>query len=261
MYRFFVDASDITDGEIRITGSDVNHIKNVLRMKQGEQITISDREDNDYICSIETMTAEEVVAKVLFKEAQGRELSAGLYLFQGLPKSDKMELIIQKAVELGACGIIPVEMKRCVMKLDARKADAKIARWNAIAEAAAKQSKRGVIPKVYPKATMAESIRMAREELGIDVLLMPYELAEGMKDTKAAFDLVKPGTKVGIFIGPEGGLAEEEVALAMEAGAKVLSLGRRILRTETAGMTILSALMIQLELEEEELSNNHGSVS
>lgn len=258
MYRFFVEPGQITGTEAVITGSDVNHIKNVLRMRIGEQLTLSDREDNDYVCSIAEITAERIVLRVLFKEPAGTELPAKLYLFQGLPKSDKMELIIQKAVELGAWEIIPVAAARSIVRLDEKKAQSRHKRWNAICESAAKQAKRGRIPQVQQVLDMKAAMRYAKQQ-ELDLLLFPYELAEGMAQTRAAFGQVHTGMKIGIFIGPEGGFEESEVTDALACGARVISLGRRILRTETAGLAVLSALMLRLEIEQEEEGN--GNIS
>ena len=157
-----------------------------------------------------------------------------------------MELIVQKAVELGAAEIIPVETKRCVVKLDAKKREKKTARWQEIARSAAKQSKRMLVPKVQPVMTFSEALTYAQE---LDVCLIPYELARGMKETKKILEEIRPGETIGIFIGPEGGFEEEEVDKAMKMGAKPITLGRRILRTETAGLTLLSVLMFHLEEE------------
>ena len=159
-----------------------------------------------------------------------------------------MELIIQKAVELGVYSIIPVETRRCVVKLDAKKAQKKTARWQQISESAAKQSKRMLIPQVQNVTGWKEALALAKE---LDVLLIPYELAKGMKETREIISSIKPGQSVGIFIGPEGGFEEEEVRNAMEVGARPVTLGKRILRTETAGMTMLSILMYTLENEDE----------
>lgn len=250
MYRFFVEPEQISGMKAVITGSDVNHIKNVLRMRIGEQLTLSDQEENDYVCSITEMSAERIVLRILFKEAAGTELPAQLYLFQGLPKSDKMELIIQKAVELGVYEIVPVAAARSIVRLDEKKAQSRQKRWNAICESAAKQSKRGRIPQVHPVMDMESAMRYAKQQ-ELDLILFPYELAEGMAQTRAAFGEVHTGMKIGIFIGPEGGFEEHEAAEARSAGAQVISLGRRILRTETAGLAVLSALMLQLEIERE----------
>ena len=246
MYRFFVEPSQVEDHTIRILGSDVNHIKNVLRMKTGEEILISSGDDLEYACYIEELGDKEVLAHVMYVQEAGYELSSRIYLFQGLPKGDKMELIIQKAVELGAFSVIPVETKRCVVKLDAKKAAKKVVRWQQIAESAAKQSKRMLIPEIHEVMTYKQALEFAKQ---LDVKLIPYELAKGMKETREILSEIKPGQSVGIFIGPEGGFEEEEVAKALEAGAHAITLGRRILRTETAGLAILSVLMFQLENE------------
>ena len=245
MYRFFVEPSQIQDKKIIITGSDVNHIRNVLRMKIGEEIAISNGIDNrEYRCGIEEYTEQEVICTLRFVKEDGVELPAKIYLFQGLPKADKMELIIQKAVELGVHEVIPVSAKRCVVKLDDKKAAAKVSRWQGIAEAAAKQSKRGVIPVVHDVMGMKDAVAYAH---GMDVRMIPYELAEDMRRTKEIIGAVKAGQSVAIFIGPEGGFEEGEIRAALAAGIEPVTLGRRILRTETAGMTVLSWLMYHLE--------------
>ena len=172
------------------------------------------------------------------------ELSSKLYLFQGLPKQDKMELIVQKAVELGAYQVIPVSTRRSVVKLDEKKALKKVERWQQIALSAAKQAGRGYIPQVADVMSYPEALSYAKK---LDVVLIPYELAEGMKETKEIIESIVPGQSVGIFIGPEGGFEKEEVELALEWGAKAVTLGRRILRTETAGLAMLSVLMFRLE--------------
>ena len=243
MYHFFVSSDQVGESGITITGSDVNHIKNVLRMKPGEQIMVSNGVDRDYCCQLEELSGDVIKARILFVEETAAELPSKLYLFQGLPKSDKMELIIQKAVELGAYEVIPVETRRAVVKLDAKKAEAKVKRWNAIAESGAKQSKRIMIPKVTEVMTFKEALEYSK---ALDVKLIPYELAEGMSQTKEVLKEIKPGQSVGIFIGPEGGFEEGEVEMAREYGAVPITLGKRILRTETAGMTLLSILMFQL---------------
>ena len=181
---------------------------------------------------------------IVYSQEPEYELPCRIYLFQGLPKADKMELIIQKAVELGAYEIIPVETKRCVVKLDGRKSAKKTARWQQIAESAAKQSKRMLIPNVHEVLTFREALKYAES---MDVRLVSYELARGMQETKEILAGIEPGQSVGIFIGPEGGFEEKEIEAAIEGGAKPITLGRRILRTETAGLAILSVLMFQLE--------------
>lgn len=245
MYQFFVEPSQIQGNRIIITGKDVNHIKNVLRMKPGEEISVSNGIDGkDYRCGIEELLEDEIICSLRFVKEDGIELPSKVYLFQGLPKADKMELIIQKAVELGVYAVIPVSCKRAVVKLDEKKVKSKIARWQQIAEAAAKQSKRSIIPEVKSVMSMKEAVAFARQ---CQVKLIPYELAEGMEKTKEIIDSLKPGEDVAIFIGPEGGFEETEVQLAVENGIEPITLGKRILRTETAGMTVLSWIMYQLE--------------
>ena len=246
MQRFFVEPHQIeeTAHQIHITGTDVNHISNVLRMKQGEEVWISDGGKKEYRCAIEAFSQEEVLLHIIYAQEPDYELPSRIYLFQGLPKADKMELIIQKAVELGAYEVIPVETKRCVVKLDGKKAAKKVDRWQQIAESAAKQSKRMLIPNVHQIMTFKEALSYAQS---MDIRLIPYELAKGMQETKEILTAIEPGQFIGIFIGPEGGFEEKEVEAAIEEGAKPITLGRRILRTETAGLAILSVLMFQLE--------------
>lgn len=245
MYRFFVEPWQIQDKKVIITGSDVNHIKNVLRLKNGEEIAVSNGIDGkEYRCGIEAYTDGEVLCTLRFIKEDGVELPSKVYLFQGLPKADKMELIVQKAVELGACEVIPVATKRSVVKLDEKKAAAKVGRWQTIAEAAAKQSRRSVVPAVHRVVDMKEAVEYAK---GMDVKLIPYEFAQNMEHTRKLIGEVKPGQSIAVFIGPEGGFEESEVQAATEAGAEPVTLGRRILRTETAGLTVLSWLMYQLE--------------
>lgn len=245
MYQFFVEPGQIQGRRIIITGSDVNHIRNVLRMKPGEEIAVSNGTDGrEYRCGIESFTEDEVICSLRFVKEDGVELPSRIHLFQGLPKADKMELIVQKAVELGAYEVIPVAARRCVVRLDEKKASSRISRWQGIAEAAAKQSRRGIIPQVHPVMNMREAVAYART---MEVKLIPYELAENMGHTKEVLEAVKSGTDIAVFIGPEGGFEQEEIELAMAAGIEPVTLGRRILRTETAGLTVLSWLMYHLE--------------
>ena len=234
----------VTEDHIYIEGLDVNHIKNVLRMKVGEALKVSDGNNRKYLCEIESMTAQQVCVRIVEEQQVDTELPSKIYLFQGLPKSDKMELIVQKAVELGAYEIIPVATKRAVVKLDEKKALKKVERWRGIAESGAKQSGRNVIPKVTNVMSYKDALTYAR---GLDILLIPYELAEGMKETKQVIEEIKRGQSVGIFIGPEGGFETQEVEDAIANGARAITLGKRILRTETAGLTTLSILMYHLE--------------
>lgn len=245
MYQFFVQPSQIQENRVVITGSDVNHIKNVLRMKPGEEIAISNGIDGrEYRCAIEQFTEDGIICTLRFIKEEGTELPSKIYLFQGLPKADKMELIIQKAVELGVYEIIPVAAARSVVRLDEKKAKSKRERWQGIAQAAAKQSKRSIIPEVKAVMSMKEAVDYAGQ---LDVRLIPYELADDMSKTKELIENIEPGESVGIFIGPEGGFEEKEIASALEKGIYPITLGKRILRTETASLTVLSWLMYHFE--------------
>lgn len=245
MHHFFVSPEQIRGEEIVITGPDVNHIKNVLRMKAGDELRICTGTDNlDYRCRIRSFSENEVVTEILWKEETDAELPSKLVLFQALPKTDKMELIIQKAVELGVSKIVPVRCARCVVKLIDTKSEAKVKRWNLISLSAAKQAKRMAVPQVERVVSFDEALKMASD---LTHILIPYEKAEGIEETRRIVGGIQKGESVGIFIGPEGGFEESEVEKALSCGAKSITLGRRILRTETAGMTMLSILMFHLE--------------
>lgn len=244
MNRFFGRSENISDSEIIIDGGDVNHIRNVLRMKPGERLTVVGGDNADYLCRIREFGRECVALDILERRETDRELGARVCLFQGLPKGDKMDLIVRKCVELGVYEIVPVAMKRSVVRFDDQKSAAKTARWQAISESAAKQSKRTVIPKVHAPMTYEQALEYAS---GMDVRLMPYELAEGMDATRRAVGELQKGMSAAVFIGPEGGLEADEVEAAKECGVVPISLGRRILRTETAGLAVMSILMYHLE--------------
>lgn len=246
MYQFFIEDENAAEDFVTIEGSDVNHIKNVLRMKPGEKIRVCTRNGQNYFCSISDITESFVRADILEKEAESTELPCRIYLFQGLPKNDKMEWIIQKTVELGVYEVIPVAMKNCVVKLDEKKAGKKLQRWQAIAESAAKQSKRTVIPTVKQSVTYKEALKSASE---LDITLVPYENERGMDATREIMGKLKAGQTIGVVVGPEGGFAPEEIALVDEnAAMHRISLGRRILRTETAGMATLAMLVYNLDV-------------
>lgn len=244
MQHFFVTPSQVGETDIYIEGSDVNHMKNVLRMRYGEELTVSDGDNLKYRCAVERYEEGRAVLKILERMQSDTELSSRIYLFQGLPKQDKMELIIQKAVELGVYRIIPVSTSRCVVKLDEKKAVKKAERWRQIAVSAAKQAGRGYIPEVVPVIAYQEALAQAKK---LDVILIPYELERGMRETRKIIEAIKPGQSIAVFIGPEGGFEKEEVEQALGCGARAVTLGRRILRTETAGLTALSVLMFHLE--------------
>lgn len=252
MYRFFVPEENRTENEIVIHGDDVNHIRNVLRMTKGEKIMVSCGKGVDYECEILAVYDSEISLLIRDEKPAVSELPVEITLFQALPKKDKMELVIQKAVELGAASIVPVKTKRCVVKLDAKKEEKKLTRWRTIAESAAKQSGRGVLPEVTAVKSFSEALAMANE---MDYVMIPYELCEGMKESVLSFteaSQIKRGGRIGIFIGPEGGFERGEVEAAVAQGIKPISLGKRILRTETAGLAALSILMFLIEGRNEE---------
>lgn len=246
MHHFFVRPSQVEGSLVQITGPDVNHMKHVLRMKPGEQVLISDGEGHDYTCLVKSLENDLVEAEITAVNEEGRELSSRIWLFQGLPKSDKMEFIIQKAVELGAAAVVPVATKNAVVKLDKKKEEAKRRRWQAIAESAAKQSKRSRMPEVMELMSLTEAFAYIKER-DFEVRLIPYENAEGMEGAGRALERIGPGQDIAVFIGPEGGFDEKEIETALEYGVSPISLGKRILRTETAGLALLSVIMMKLE--------------
>ena len=248
MHQFFVDRDQIGTEYITITGEDVKHIKNVLRMKEGEEVRISDGVGGDFFCTIEKVTSEEVLAKILPKEAGNTELPNRIFLFQAVPKGERMEYVIQKAVELGVYEIIPVEMKYCVVRLDDKKKEKKRERWQAIAKSAAKQAKRSRIPEIHPVMSYDKAVEYAKN---CQLCLVPDENERGMKGTREVLKNIETGMDISVMIGPEGGFSEEEIEMVREE-MEVLSLGKRILRTDTAAITVMSMLMLEIEMKEEE---------
>lgn len=244
MYHFYTDKSSIGDKVITLTGPDVNHIKNVLRMRVGEELIICDGEGDDYHCKIADITSDNIEAEILEQGISEAEMPVKVYLFQGLPKKDKMEMIIQKTVELGVYEIVPVMTKRVIVKLDDDKKEAKkVERWQAISESAAKQSGRGIIPKINGVMSFKKAIEWAKE---MDCSIIPYENADSSAEgIAAARDIItsfKGKEKVAVFIGPEGGFEPEEVEYAISQGVVPITLGKRILRTETAGLAVMSVV-------------------
>ncbi|MBQ8863078.1 MAG: 16S rRNA (uracil(1498)-N(3))-methyltransferase [Clostridia bacterium] len=244
MYNFFVSEAARGGDVYFITGADHNHIKNVLRMHAGNTILVSEN-GASHLCEIIDITETAVTAKIIEENYNETELPIKIYLFQGLPKSDKMELIIQKAVELGVYAVVPVEMHRSVVKLDEKKKESRRQRWQAIAESAAKQSKRNVIPEVCDVLSYKQAMAKAAE---LDVFLVPYENEKGMLATKEALEKITRGARVGILIGPEGGFEPKEVAEAAQAGGMPISLGARILRAETAAIASVGMCMLHAEM-------------
>ena len=242
MYNFFVNSNDINDNFAKISGEDYNHIRNVLRMKIGTKILINDKEkSNSYLAEIQEIGAKEIICKVIEKMASN-EMSVNVTLFQGIPKSDKMEYIIQKSVELGVSEIVPTEMKNCVAKINNE--ENKLTRWNKISETAAKQSKRSIIPKVESKISFNDLLNRIKE---FDLVIVAYE-NEKHTSLKDVLQNCKGVKNIAIIIGPEGGIDTKELKLLEDNGAQVASLGKRILRTETAPIAMLSMILYEYEM-------------
>ena len=246
MSNFFIDSGNI-DGEYAyVTGSDVNHIKNVLRMKESDEIKLSAGDGLLYTTKISAFLPDKIVCRIIDCEGGKSELPAKIILFQGLPKKDKMELIIQKVVELGVSEIVPVMMKRTIVKLeDNKKEQKKLERWRTISLTAAKQSGRAIVPEVSDFITFNEAVKWAK---GLEYNLIPYENEKGMDKARELIKEVKNKKSIGIFIGPEGGISEDELELALNVGAKPISLGNRILRTETAGLALVSVIAFEIDV-------------
>lgn len=246
MSNFFIDSDNIDGEKAYITGSDVNHIKNVLRMKESDEIKLSTGDGLLYTTKISAFLPDRIVCRIIDCEGGRSELPAKIVLFQGLPKKDKMELIIQKAVELGVSEIVPVMMKRTIVKLeDNKKEQKKLERWRTISLTAAKQSGRDIVPEVSDFITFNEAVKRARS---LEYSLIPYENEKGMDKARELIKELKNKKSIGIFIGPEGGIAEDELELAINTGAKPISLGNRILRTETAGLALVSVIAFEIDV-------------
>lgn len=241
MSKFFISNDLIKDDKIFINGENANHIINALRCKIGEEIEVSSGDGYDYICKIVEITKDNVITKIIDCFGNESEPNVKITLYQGLPKSEKMELIIQKCVELGIDEIVPVNTDRVIVKL-AGKEDKKIARWNKISESAAKQSRRGKIPIVRSIVSFNNAIKEASKN---DFNIIPYE-KEQVNSIKSIVNNFK-GKSIGVFIGPEGGFSEKEIEFAIQNKIIPITLGKRILRTETAGFITTAILLYELE--------------
>jgi 16S rRNA (uracil1498-N3)-methyltransferase len=245
MSKFFVGSDKIYDDRIIIDGTDVNHIKNVLRLKVGDKLQVSDSSARLYNCTIFESDASQIILKIDDRVQENNELSVKVTLFQGLPKGDKLELIIQKAVELGIYEIYPVINERTIVKIEPKKIASRVERWNKISEAAAKQSGRSIIPIVHEPLRFNEALKLCDS---FDKVLLPYENADGMKYASECIDAAAASEKAAFFIGPEGGFAAKEIELAKEHNINIISLVKIILRTETAGLTVMSLIMLKNEI-------------
>ncbi len=244
MYHFFAPDEDASTGKILLRDDNYNHIKNVLRMKPGEKMIVSDARDTDSLCCLKEYQDGCAVLEVLPDTVADAEMPVRIHLFQGLPKGDKLETVIQKSVELGVCSVIPVEMKRSIVKIPDNKKAARAERWQRLSEAAAKQSGRRIIPEVSGPVPFAEALKKAA---AMDTVLVPYECAEDMNATRRLLSSLRPGTDAAVFIGPEGGFDPAEIEKLRQCGAHICTLGHRILRTETAGPAFLAMCIFALE--------------
>lgn len=253
MPKFFVKQEQINEDKIIIQGQDVNHIKKVLRAKIGDELQIcNSQNEENFLCDIEEIRSEDILCKIKQKIEEKVESNIEVTVFQGLPKADKMEYIIQKSVELGVYDITPVEMKRCVVKLDEKDKNKKQLRWQKISEVAAKQCGRDIIPQINKIINIKNICELIKK---YDIVLVAYE-NEKQNTLKEQLNLIKEKMeklksdgliKIGIVIGPEGGLEEQDIEKLKENGAKIITLGKRILRTETVALNVLSIIMYELE--------------
>lgn len=245
MPKFFIEANQMQENKITLLGKDVNHIANVLRKKVGDEINICNISTSEnFLCQIEEIDKDFITCKKQKVVQTDTEPNTEITIFQGLPKAEKMELIIQKCTELGAKYFVPVQMERCVVKLDSKSQAKKIERWNKIAETAAKQSGRNFIPKVENLINLQNLLNLIQK---YDIVLLAYENEENFTFKEAIQTLKnRDNLKVGIIIGPEGGIDIKEVKQLEEMGAKIITLGKRILRTETVALAMTSIIMYEL---------------
>lgn len=247
MYKFFVNNEQISDKHIEIRESDVNHIVNVLRLGVGSKVIVCDKQNSiSYMVEIEKLEKEKVLGLIIEKIEDTTETYINIDLFQGLPKADKMEYIIQKGTELGVKNIFPVILERCIVKIDEKSIVKKIDRWQKIAEVAAKQSKRDIVPKIENVINLENICKNIDK---YDIIILAYE-NENKTSLKEELKKLNKNKKlnIGIIIGPEGGFSEREIQRLVECGTKCVSLGKRILRTETASIVAISNIIYEFEL-------------
>ncbi len=250
MGKFFVKKNQIINNEINIIGDDVNHIKNVLRYNISDPIIVCDEDGRNYDCEIKDIKKDAIICQIISEIESNAESTIKISIFQGIPKFDKMELIIQKSVELGAYDFYPTSMKRCIVKLNQDLINKKVERWQKISEVASKQSGRDIIPQVYNPISIDDVISKIDE---FDLFIIPYEkvseisLKDILKKNKYN-DIIKDNCKIGILIGPEGGIDDFEIERLRNTNAKVVTLGKRILRTETVALSMISIIMYELGL-------------
>ncbi len=244
MLKFFVKSEQIYENKIIIVGKDINHIKNVLRSQIGEKIIVGDEETGEsYICQIEVIEKEFLQATIIEKLKEQREPHTYIHIFQGLPKADKMEQIIKKGTEIGVSEFTPIRLERCVVKLNDKDSRNKVERWQKVAEAAAKQCKRDKIPKVNSVYNLKNIYEILKE---YDIVLLAYEEEKKHQLKEELKKIKKENLKIAIIIGPEGGITENEVKELEQYGTIPVTLGKRILRTETAPIVIATIILYEL---------------
>ncbi len=244
MQKFFVKDEQINGNRIEITGTDVNHIVNVLRMRREDTVQVNNLSTSEnYIAEIIEYSNESITCNIIQKIASKSETSVDIHIYQGIPKADKMELIIQKTVEIGAKKIIPVSMERCIVKLDEKDSIKKVERWQRISEVAAKQSKRDIIPQIENVIKISDLYEKIQE---YDLFIVCYE-EESTKTLKEVLKNSNKAIKIGVLIGPEGGIDISEIQNLKQNGATIVTLGNRILRTETAPIVLVSNIIYELE--------------
>ena len=247
MPKFFIRNSQIDNNYIKIIGEDVNHIANVLRMKLEDEIQVCDIDTSqNYIVKLSNIQKDEIECEILKKIESEAESPININIFQGIPKSDKMELIIQKSTELGVKQVTPVQMERCISKINGKDEKKKIERWQKISEVAAKQSGRDIIPKINNVEKITDICNSIND---YDMIIVPYEKEEHYLLKSAIEELKifnKKNPSIGIVIGPEGGFEYAEIELLKQSGAKIVTLGKRILRTETVALAMASVIMYEL---------------
>lgn len=243
MPKFFVPKEQIEEEKLYLTGEDVSHITRVLRMGEGEKLIVCDGKGYDYNVELYEIADKKITCKILDKRKCDTEANIEVTLFQGLPKASKMDYIIQKTTELGISRIVPCKLSRCVVKLENAKAESKkVERWQKISGEAAKQSGRGIIPSVEMPVTLDAAIAMLKD---YDIAFVPYECEEETHIKDVLLSVENP-SRAAFIIGPEGGFALEEIEKIKAAGVKTVTLGKRILRTETAGEAVLAMIMYEI---------------
>lgn len=241
MHKFFVDESQIEEMNIKIINKDVKHIKDVLRLKLNSNIIISSNNIN-YLCEIMHIEKHEIISRIISKYEGISEPKIEIILYQGLSKGSKMDLILQKGTEVGVKDFYPVATYRSIVKInELKKEQGKLYRWNLITEEAAKQSKRDYIPKVNGILNFDDMIRLLETEENI---IVPYENEDGLTIGQGLKQV--SGNKIHLIIGPEGGFEEVEIEKLRGIGAKIVTLGNRILRTETAGFVASTIILYEL---------------